>query len=223
MCATGWPTGWEWRPVDAAPLDTALAPAFAPTPMGATHGAGPAWHSRSGKRAAEAALRARRGSYLPTIAVFGSLSANDIKFFPEATTRRSAGIQMSWALWDGGVRELALQQLQTGRNVARAIREDLELAANRDITEAFTDYDLARQTFTLAQAGVAVATEVLRVQDARYRAGANTILDLLEAHSQLVQAQADMVQARYAARLSRAGLEAMLGRRLSPVPEVSSP
>jgi outer membrane protein TolC len=52
------------------------------------------------------------------------------------------------------------------------------------------------------------------VQQARYRAGASTILDLLDAQSALTQAQAELVQARYAARLALAGLEAILGRRL---------
>jgi len=59
-----------------------------------------------------------------------------------------------------------------------------------------------------------VAREVFRVQESRYRAGASTILDLLDAQSGLTQAQADLVQARYAARLALAGLEAILGRRL---------
>jgi outer membrane protein len=214
-------------PVDAARLDSTLAPVL-PLALGdAVQLAltqGPAWRqARASERAAESALRARRGAYLPTIALFGSISASDIKFFPEATTRRSAGIQLSWSLWDGGVRELGIKQLEAGRDVARAIRDDLELAARRDVTEAFTEHELARQTFELAEAAAQVAAEVLRVQDARYRAGANTVLDLLEAQSQLVQAQAEMVQARYAARLARAGLEAMLGRRLSPDSQVSAP
>jgi len=52
------------------------------------------------------------------------------------------------------------------------------------------------------------------VQQARYRAGASTILDLLDAQAGLTEAQAEVVQARYAARLALAGLEAILGRRL---------
>jgi outer membrane protein TolC len=51
----------------------------------------------------------------------------------------------------------------------------------------------------------------------------STVLELLNAQAELVQAQADLVQARYAVRLSRAGLEAILGRRLSNDPERSLP
>jgi outer membrane protein len=59
-----------------------------------------------------------------------------------------------------------------------------------------------------------VARENYRVQDTRYRAGASTILDLLEAQNRLTQAEADVVRAQYAARLAVAGLEAILGQRL---------
>jgi outer membrane protein TolC len=52
------------------------------------------------------------------------------------------------------------------------------------------------------------------VQDQRYRAGAATILELVDAQVQLTQAGADVVQTRYATRLALAGLESILGRRL---------
>ena len=59
-----------------------------------------------------------------------------------------------------------------------------------------------------------VAQENLDVQQNRYRAGATTILDLLSAQVSLSEAEAGLVQALYATRLSLAGLEAILGRRL---------
>jgi outer membrane protein TolC len=67
---------------------------------------------------------------------------------------------------------------------------------------------------TLALEGVAVARENYRVQEARYRAGATTVLDLLTAQNGLSDAEAGLVQARFVARLARARLEAILGTRL---------
>mgnify|MGYP006199748651 CR=1 FL=1 len=46
------------------------------------------------------------------------------------------------------------------------------------------------------------------------RAGASTILDLLDAQVSLAEAEADLVAARNEARLALARLEAILGRRL---------
>jgi outer membrane protein TolC len=52
------------------------------------------------------------------------------------------------------------------------------------------------------------------MQEMRYRAGASTILDLLDAQVSLAEAEADLVEARYETRLALARLEAILGRRL---------
>jgi outer membrane protein TolC len=214
------------------PVDAALLPAVPPGPLpldldeAVTLAAsqGPAWRqARAAERSAHAALRAQQASYLPTVALTGSYAAFDSKFFPSATTRRTIGVNLSWSLWNGGQRELAVARLSAGRDVARAVRVDLERRARLDVTAAYTEHEVARRTLAIASTAVLVAGEVLRVQEARYQAGASTVLELLDAQSQMVQAQADQVQARYAVRLARAGLEAILGRRLAPDPTVSPP
>lgn len=214
-------------PVDAAPVDSAPPQPLAISLDDAVQFAaaqGPAWReARANEKSADAQLRARRASYLPVVSLVASYSTSDDAFFPNATTRRAYGFAVSLPLWDGGQRELAIERLASARNVARAVRHDLELGARRDVTAGYSGYDVARQTLALSVAAVGVAAEVFRVQQARYRAGAASVLELLDAQSELVQAQADLVQARYNVRLARAGLEAVLGRRLSNDPERSEP
>jgi outer membrane protein TolC len=82
------------------------------------------------------------------------------------------------------------------------------------MAEAYNGYGTARAGIELALVGVSVSAETYRVQGARYREGATTILDLLEAQVGLSEAEAALVQARYAARLALAQIEALLGRRL---------
>ena len=60
-----------------------------------------------------------------------------------------------------------------------------------------------------------VARENYRVQDARYRAGASDVIDLLVAQNALSEAEAALVSSRYAVRLAKARLEAILGTRLN--------
>lgn len=214
-------------PVDAAPIDSTLPPALEITLDEAVQQAvaqGPLWRqARASERSAELQIRSRQGSYFPTVTLIGSLGKFDDKFFPTQTTRRSLGFSIALPIWDGGQRELAIARLKSSRDVARAIREDLERSARRDVTEAYTNFDVSRQALAITVTGVAVATEILRVQQSRYRAGSGTVLELLDAQSQLVQAQADLVQARYGVRLARAALEAMLGRRLNTDPDRSAP
>lgn len=214
-------------PVDAAPLPTTTPPPLGLDLEAAVQLAvsqGPAWRAaRAGERSADAALKAQRGAYLPTVTLTANYSAFDDKFFPSATTRRAVGFAVSWPLWNGGQREVQMQQLRTARRIAQVVREDLERGARRDVTEAWTAYEVSRRTLAISAQAAQVAAEVLRVQRARYQAGASTVLELLDAQTQLAEAEAGLVAARYSVHLSRAGLEAILGVRLSPVLDASAP
>lgn len=206
------------RGVDAAPLDSAGAADLPLTLNDAIAQAldqGPEFRvARASERSAEAALRSRRSSYFPQAVLSANTSGFGDKYLTRGLSRSSLTFTLSFPLWDNAQRELAYSRARTLRDVARAAREDLERSAEADVTEAYEAYQTARATADLSAQGLIVARENYRVQEARYRAGASTILDLLDAQSGLTVAQADLVQARYAARLALAGLEAMLGRRL---------
>jgi len=205
-------------PVDAMQLDTLPAPALPISEQDAileAVGESPqVLAARQSQRAAEADVRSARGAYLPSVDLFGRITSFDDSFFPTATTRSSIGISVSLPIWDGARREIALSRAVTVRDITRAVRADLELAVRRDIVQAYEAYEAARAAADLASQSVVVARENLRVQQERYRAGATTIIDLLTAQVSLSEADAGLVQARYATRLALSGLEAILGRRL---------
>jgi outer membrane protein TolC len=204
--------------VDAMPLDTARAPDLPLSLIDAMNQAveqGPEYRvARANQRSAEAAVRARRGSYLPQLFLSANETTFGDNFYPVGLTRRTVTVSLSFPLWDNGQRELAYSRAKNARDLARATRADLERAAEADVTSAWEAYQTARATTDYSSQGVVVARETFRVQEARYRAGASTILDLLDAQARLTEAQSDLVQSRYAARLALAGLEAILGRRL---------
>jgi outer membrane protein TolC len=170
--------------------------------------------ARANERSAEAFVRARRGSYLPSVFLSANQTTFGDKFYPEGLTRRTLSVSLSFPLWDNANRELAYVRARNARDLAQATRADLERAAEADVTSAWEAYQTARATTDYSAQGLVIARETFRVQQARYRAGASTILDLLDAQSGLTQAEAELVQARYAVRLALAGLEAILGRRL---------
>ncbi len=204
--------------VDAVPLDTARAPDLPVSLIEAMAQAleqGPEYRvARANLRSADASVRAARSRYFPQAVLIANNVTFGDNFYPHGLTRSTVSLQVSIPLWDHAQRELALARARSSRDLARAYSEDLERVAEADVTEAWEAYQTARATTDYSRQGVVVALETFRVQQARYRAGASTILDLLDAQSALTQAQAELVQARYAARLALAGLEAILGRRL---------
>ncbi len=170
--------------------------------------------ARANERAAGAVVKFRKGAYLPQLALLGNYSRfGDQLLVPSGLNRSSLTLSFSFPIWDNMQRELNLSRARVSRDFARAAREDLERAAEADVTEAYQAYETARIETGFALQAVVVAQENYRVQQARYRAGASTILDLLDAQAQLTDSQAELVQVRYATRLALAGLEVILGRR----------
>ena len=204
-------------PVDAAPLDSAPPAAL---PLGLSQAVaqaleqGPEYRAaRATERQADAVLRAQRGGYLPTLTLSAGHSRFDVSVFPNASNVSSVTLTASLTLWNNGQRELGIIRARADRNVARAVRTDLELGAQRDVTAAYDGYETARAVFDLAVEATLAARESYRVEETRYRSGATTVVDLLLTQNNLSDAEAGLVQARYAARLARAQLEAMLGTR----------
>ncbi|PYO39635.1 MAG: hypothetical protein DMD29_08305 [Gemmatimonadetes bacterium] len=207
-------------PVDAAAIDT-LPPAELPLTLAdaITEAAAQGPHYRqvaANERAAAASYRAQLGAYLPRASVSWTRTAFDNRFVPTLRSFNALTLNVSFPLWDNARREVALSVARVNRDVARAIRDDLDRAVRHDVTAAYDGYATARASTDLATEGLAVARENFRVQQSRYGAGATTILDLLEGEVSLSQAEAQLVQSRYATRLALAGLEAILGRRLFP-------
>lgn len=208
-------------PADAAPTpsDTALTPELPFSVTDAVTQAlaqGPTWRiARADERVASALLWSRRAQYLPHASLTFTKGANDTKFFPTAANQSALTLTVSLPIWDNGQREIQVSQARVNRDVARALRADLERSAWRDVTESYEAYTTSQATYTLERVAVTVARENNRVQETRYRAGATTILDLLDAQNRLVTAEANLVQAMLSTRLARAGLEVMLGERIT--------
>jgi outer membrane protein len=206
-------------PALAQPLDTAAPP---PLPMTQEEAVrelrmrGPEIEAaRAAERRADAAVGVARAAYWPSLQVIATTGAYDAELFPSALRRTQLALALSLPIWNGGSRELSLARARAESDIAAADRADSERAAAEAMAGAYHGYNTARAAIELATIGVAVATESYRVQGARYREGATTILDLLEAQVALGEAEAELVQARHAARLAVSQIETLLGRRIT--------
>ncbi|HEY8195933.1 MAG TPA: TolC family protein [Gemmatimonadales bacterium] len=205
-------------PVDAVPLDTvpaAALPISLPQALQIALDQGPQYRTaRANEKSAAAALRAERGDYVPVLSVGGLHQRYDTRLFPGAANISSVTFSLSYPLWNNGQREIEVSRARVNRDVARAIRDDIERVVRRDVTASYDGYQVTAAAVELALVAVNVASQTYRMQELRYRSGASTILDLLDSQVDLAEAEAGLVQARYLNRLALAQLEAILGRRL---------
>jgi outer membrane protein TolC len=205
-------------PVAAAPIDTLPPPELPLTLEQATtelRQSGPeVVAARSGETRASAGLWGQRERYLPNVSLSYQSGVFDSVFFPSAVKRSQIVLTASYPLWDAGHREVAVARARAERDIAQAVREESERATAEQMAQAWNGYRTAQAALALASSGVVVSAENYRIQDVRYREGATTITELLAAQVASGEAQSSLVQTRYAARLSLARIEALLGRRL---------
>ncbi|MDB4874321.1 MAG: outer rane efflux protein [Gemmatimonadetes bacterium] len=164
----------------------------------------------------EAAVRAARSLYLPTISATAGYS------WAASATTSSAGTRPGWnivlgttyPLFDGFLREDAVTRAQVAADVARVTTVDARRSARAAAAQLLGALRTAVAEIVLGTEAIRSAREDLRVQMARYGAGISTMLDVLTSQAALVQAEQSLVLARHRYRITRASLEALLGRDL---------
>jgi outer membrane protein len=196
------------EPVPLALSDSgvlALAPAAAPAVVNA----------QALANADAAAVRASETQYLPTISLGAGYSwSNNGRVSGALPSGWIVAFTTSFPLFNGFVREASVTQAKVAADVATATSADTKRFARAEAQRLLGSLHVAEQDITLTRDAVRLAGENLRVIQARYRAGIATILDVLTSQTALIQAELDLVSARFSYQVTRASLEALLGRDL---------
>jgi TolC family type I secretion outer membrane protein len=171
--------------------------------------------AEAGVHADEAGLRASRTQYFPTLRASGGYDwFNQTAALDGGRTSWSTRLSLSYPIFNGFGREDAVERANVQLSVSRIEVEAARRQARADLESVLTALRLAEQQIVLAQEAVNVASEDLRVVEERYRLGAAISIDLLQSQAALVQAENDLVAARYDYVVARAQIEALVGRQL---------
>jgi outer membrane protein TolC len=124
-----------------------------------------------------------------------------------------ASVNVSWSLWDGGRRraEQAEASANTRALTARSADFDRQLAF--EVEQRRLDLDSSFAAIAATEDGVRAAQEAQRVVGERFTAGVATNTDVLDAQTDLLQAELDRTRAIAGAHLAMARLERALGRQ----------
>ncbi len=129
---------------------------------------------------AGAALNAGRGAYLPS----ASLTAQSYNGTSSPFLGRSGGqIQITATLpvVDGGSRSAAVARARGDLDKATALRDQLHVNVERDVADAYREFEAARRNLDTAQASQNDAQEQLRIARLREAAGKGIELETLDA------------------------------------------
>jgi outer membrane protein len=124
------------------------------------------------------------------------------------------GLGTSFPIFNGFQREDAVTRSEALADVSRVTALDATRQVRADASRLLSALRFAQQNISLASDAVTAAREDLRVQTDRYRAGIATSLDRLTSEVAVTQAELGLVAAHYNYQVTRATLEALVGRPL---------
>lgn len=125
--------------------------------------------------------------------------------------RWSAGLQLSWNVFDNNVTSAQVQQAKAQLKKAQSVASQTKDAVKLDVHNAYTNLSIAQQNISITKNAVAQAQEQFLIAQVRYEEGVDTNLNVMDAQEKLTQAKTNFFAALYSYNTSRAQLFKAMG------------
>ena len=147
--------------------------------------------------AAREQTRSRWLAFVPTLNARGTTGWYDDTPFGTNGQSWTAGVSLSWSLFEGFQQIGRAQEAEAEQQRARIALEQQALENEVEITAARRDLESARTQIEQARRAVAQAEESLRIRSDRYAEGLARTTDLLQAEATLAERRLAYLQALY--------------------------
>ncbi len=135
-------------------------------------------------------------------------------YFPDLDVLRqnwSAGVSLSWPLFDGFRTAAQSEQAEIAARLARLRAADLQNAIALEVRQASVDLALNRDKIALEETKRIQAEDALAIAEERYEKGLQSTLELLDAQNAVENARLNLLQSVYNCVISRCALEKAVG------------
>ena len=153
----------------------------------------------------------------PTIALSASYGIRDSAVTNgnlTDTQNMTYGVNMNWPIFDGLSAHAKSQKAQNSVVQDQLNLNQLRQSIGVEIKKTILDINEAKERIIMAQQGVTLAKEVLRMAEVRYEAGVGVSLDVIDAQVGLLQAEMNLVFADFDLNTSKAKFYRTLGVNL---------
>ncbi len=162
--------------------------------------------------AAQSAVRSARARYAPQLSATASAFASDV---PNPTGEKKgwrATVDLTWPLFDGGLREGKALQARAQLETARAAQEAQRLQVMQEVADGARDVQVARERLRLADTQRQLAFDAAASASRSFDAGVASSLDVIDANDRLYQADVGLADARARLAQARISLDRALAR-----------
>jgi outer membrane protein len=173
-------------------------------------------------KAKQAAIQEAKSQYWPKLNANAGYGWIDNTFFPNHD-QWAVGVTLDFPLFTGFKREYQVKRAKSDTEQARADYVSQLRGVELEVWTAYSRLIEADEAIQAAQIFVASADESARLADGEYKAGAGTIIALIDAQTALTSARNRLVQARFTWYTVRAQFERAIGRSLTSRAETAGP
>lgn len=173
---------------------------------------------QSAHRLQELDLKRYRSAYFPSLAAFGSVSANasrnefsifntSYKWFPTAII----GARLSVPIWDGWQRESKIQQSKLALLKVDNQVENMKQAISLEYTSSKIRLENNLASLETSKKNRTIANEIVRASKLKYDNGVGSSLEVVDAESSLKEAETNYFTALYETIVSKIEVDKSLG------------
>lgn len=161
--------------------------------------------------------------YLPRLNLFGSYGWNrnispESPFFPgstQTTDGYSAGVSLSWNLFDGGQTSVNMQNASIALKNQQLQKQQIKQSVERDVQNAYDNYKNRRYIYELQQQNVETNIDNFNRTQERFKLGQVTSVEFRQAQLNLLNAQTSLNLAKFDAKLAELQLLQLTGQLLN--------
>lgn len=166
-------------------------------------------------------IKSGKSAYLPTLGLTGSYgwnknNNNAASFVAVSTnTGLSGGLNLSWNLFDGGATITRVNNAKINLETQQLQKENIQLSIQRDFDNAWDDYMNKMEIYNILEKNIITAQNNFDRTQEKFKIGQVNSIEFRQAQLNLLNAELNRNQAKYAAKLSELQLLQISGELLN--------
>ena len=171
----------------------------------------------------EQSVKAAKAGYLPSVDLsMGTTQANDFHPSSDSALSFSAGVGVSWQIFDSGVTRAQVDSAETELDIAKLnLQKDRE-TTDLELRQAYYNMREAEKRFKSTSDAVQQAEEDYYIAREKYRAGEGLMLDIIDAQLALSTARLNYISAQYDYARYKAEVENKMGLGITETERTAS-
>jgi outer membrane protein len=154
-----------------------------------------------------------RGDYWPSVGLTGMYANSDAEPSEpyEPIESLSVGLNLTFRIYDGGLRRASLEQALARKRQAEQQQHDTVRAIQVEVERAYLNLSTRKSTLTALEEQLRFALENYKAVERQFKYGLANSVDVVDANTLLTTAERQLADARLSLALSRLELERAMG------------